>query len=203
MDHASDETKKVGEALAWIVGVLQRNGVPYQVVGGLAARAHGAERPIVDVDLYVPFDQAQSALEEIRPNFVWGPQHHAGDEWDLTFLKADHGGQRVELGDSSSDPRFFDREKGSWVSQRVDYDAGVRVGHARRGARAVQARTGSPGGSRRCRPDREAPERRRVAAPAFFHQLTDRAQTLWRSLSALPSMALFTRVRGRRILRTS
>ena len=103
MDHASDETKKVGEALAWIVGVLERHGVPYQVVGGLAARAHGAERPIVDVDLYVPFDQAQSALEEIRPNVVWGPQHHAGDEWDLTFLKADHGGQRV------------------------DYDAGVRV----------------------------------------------------------------------------
>ena len=81
----------------------------------------------MDVDLYVPFDQAQSALEEIRPNVVWGPEHHAGDEWDLTFLKADHGGQRVELGDSSSDPRFFDREKGSWIPQRVDYDAGVRV----------------------------------------------------------------------------
>jgi hypothetical protein len=127
MDHASDETKKVGEALAWIVGVLERHGVPYQVVGGLAARAHGAEWPIVDVDLYVPFDQAHSALEEIRPNVVWGPEHHAGDEWDLTFLKADHGGQRVELGDSSSDPRFFDREKGSWIPQRVDYDAGVRV----------------------------------------------------------------------------
>src|SRR5215211_4931562 len=77
MDHASDETKKVGEALAWIVGVLERHGVPYQVVGGLAARAHGAER--------------------------------------------------VELGDSSSDPRFFDREKGSWIPQRVDYDPGVRV----------------------------------------------------------------------------
>ena len=97
------------------------------MVGGLAARAHGASRPIVDVDLYVPFDRAGAVLEEIRPNVVWGPEHHSGDEWDLTFLKADYGGQRVELGDSSSDPRFFDRGRGRWVRQRVDYDAGVRV----------------------------------------------------------------------------
>lgn len=127
MDHADDEAKKVGEALAWIVGVLERHGVPYQVVGGLAARAHGAERPIVDVDLYVPFDQAEGALEEIRPQVVWGPEHHAGDEWHLTFLKADFGGQRVELGDSSSRPSFFDRHRGCWVRQRVDYNAGVRT----------------------------------------------------------------------------
>ena len=66
MDHPSDEAKKVGAALAWIVEILERHGVPYQVVGGLAARAHGAERPIVDIDLYVPFDLADAALEEIR-----------------------------------------------------------------------------------------------------------------------------------------
>ena len=35
--------------------------------------------------------------------------------------------QRVELGDSSSEPKFFDRGKGRWVPQRVDYDAGVRI----------------------------------------------------------------------------
>jgi len=127
MDHADDEAKKVGEALAWIVGVLERHGVPYQVVGGLAARAHGAERPIVDVDLYVPSDRAGDALEEIRPRVVWGPEHHASDEWDLTFLKADYGGQRVELGDSSGDPRFFDRDRGRRVPQCIDYDAGVRM----------------------------------------------------------------------------
>jgi len=127
MDPPVDEAKGVGEALAWIVGVLERHGVPYQVAGGLAARAYGAARPIVDVDLYAPFDRAGAALEEIRPRIIWGPEHHAGDEWELTFLKADHGGQRVELGDSSSEPRFFDRGEDRWVPQRVDYEAGVRV----------------------------------------------------------------------------
>jgi hypothetical protein len=127
MDYPGEEARKVGGALAWIVGVLERHSVPYQVVGGLAARAYGATRPIFDVDLYVPFDRAKGALEEIQPHVLWGPEHHAGEEWDLTFLKADFGGQRVELGDSSNDTKFFDRGRGRWVAQRVDYGAGVRV----------------------------------------------------------------------------
>ena len=43
---------------------------------------------------------------------MWGPEHHAGDEWDLTFLKIDYRGQRIELGDSSIGPRYFDRAAG-------------------------------------------------------------------------------------------
>jgi hypothetical protein len=60
MDNPGDEAKKVGEALAWVAGVLERHGVPYQIVWGLAARAHGAARPVVDVDLYVPFDRGST-----------------------------------------------------------------------------------------------------------------------------------------------
>lgn len=121
------EAKSVGAALAWIVEVLERHGVPYQVVGGLAARAYGAVRPIVDVDLYVPFDLAGAALEEIRPHVYWGPEYYVDDCWDLTYLKANFRGQKVELGDSSGDPRYFHKGTGCWVPQRVDYDAGVRI----------------------------------------------------------------------------
>jgi hypothetical protein len=50
-----------GEALGWIVEVLRRADVPFQVVGGLAARAFGATRPLADLDFYVP----TSRLDEI------------------------------------------------------------------------------------------------------------------------------------------
>lgn len=43
-----------GQALSWIVEVLRRAEVPFQVVGGLAARAYGAKRPLADLDFYVP-----------------------------------------------------------------------------------------------------------------------------------------------------
>ena len=127
MSGPDEEELRVRPALKWIVGVLNRHCVPYQVVGGLAARAHGARRPVVDVDLYVPFDRAAAALEALQPHVYWGPRHHADDRWDLTFLKADFGRQKLEIGDSSTRPRYFDAEAGRWEDQRVSYGGSVTM----------------------------------------------------------------------------
>jgi hypothetical protein len=113
--------------LAWITEGLRRHGVPHQVVGGLAARAYGARRPLADIDLYAPFDGAAGLLEEVKPFVTWGPEHHAGEEWDLTFLKIDYRGQRIELGDSSTAPRYFNHAAGRWEEQWIDYGSSVTV----------------------------------------------------------------------------
>ncbi len=125
--RSPDEESRVRPALECIVGALNRHRVPYQVVGGLAAPAHGAWRPVADVDLYVPFDRAAAALDEIRPQVYWGPERYADDRWDLTFLKGVFGGQKVELDDSSTRPRYFDAEAGRWEDQRVFYGSSVTL----------------------------------------------------------------------------
>lgn len=114
--------------LAWITEGLRQHGVTHQVVGGLAAKAHGARRPLADIDLYVPFDRAEGLLEKVKPFFTWGPERHAGGEWNLTFLKIDYRGQRIELGDSSTAPCYFNRKVGRWEEQRIDYGSSVTVG---------------------------------------------------------------------------
>ncbi len=113
--------RHTARALAWIVEALCEYDVPHQVVGGLAAWAYGANRPLVDIDLYVPFDLATGLLREIRPFVTWGPERYVDEIWDLTFLKLDYDGQRIELGDSSTDPRFFSTRNGRWERQYVDY----------------------------------------------------------------------------------
>lgn len=127
MRGSDEEELRVRPALEWIVDALNRHRVPYQVVGGLAARAHGGRRPVVDVDLYLPFDRATAALEEIRPHIYWGPGYYLDDHWDLTYLKANFGGQKVELGDSSTNPRYFNAEAGRWEAQRVDYGSSATI----------------------------------------------------------------------------
>lgn len=69
MDKAvtGEDPQRIERALAWITQTLRRHEVSYQVVGGLAARAYGAHRPLLDIDIYVPFDRAASLLEEVRP----------------------------------------------------------------------------------------------------------------------------------------
>lgn len=113
--------QRVARALMWVVGALLKHDVPYQVVGGLAARAYGAHRPLADIDLYVPFDQVGNFLRAIQPFVTWGPEHYDDETWDLTFLKINYGGQRIELGDSSTAPRFFNVRDGCWERQQIDY----------------------------------------------------------------------------------
>lgn len=60
------------EALRWVVGLLDAHDVPFEVVGGLAARAYGATRPLADMDLYIPGAHVATVLEAAEP-FVTRP----------------------------------------------------------------------------------------------------------------------------------
>jgi hypothetical protein len=119
--ETTTDSQRIGTALSWIISLLARHGVPYQIVGGLAAQAYGATRPLVDIDLYVPYEQAQAALEEIRPSFVREPLPHLSPSWDLVYLALAYQGMYMEIGDSSANPRFYNRRDQRWESQPIDY----------------------------------------------------------------------------------
>ena len=121
-------------ALRWVVDLLGRHRVPFQAVGGLAARAHGATRPLVDLDFYLPLREVWPALlPEVGPFVTWGPEHYRDPHWDITFVKLSYGDQPIEFGDST-DSFFFDPAAGEWIRQTIDFTAsewrevlGVRV----------------------------------------------------------------------------
>lgn len=120
-------------ALAWVVDLLRRHRIPFQAVGGLAARAYGATRPLVDLDFYLPMERLPELLPEIAPHLVWGPEHHRDESWDITFVKLSYAGQPIEFGDSA-DAYLFDRAAGAWTRQEIDFQRsewrevlGVRV----------------------------------------------------------------------------
>jgi RimJ/RimL family protein N-acetyltransferase len=121
------DSQAISLALDWIVSLLGQYGIPYQVVGGLAAQAYGAKRPLVDIDLYIPMEQAQAALAELQPYLVRSPRRHRSASWDLVFIVLDYHGVSIEIGDSSSDPRFYNRRDQRWEQQVIDYTASQRV----------------------------------------------------------------------------
>ena len=111
-------------ALAWVVDLLQRHRIPFQAVGGLAARAYGATRPLVDLDFYIPMERFPELLPEIAPHLVWGPEHYLDANWDITFVKLSYAGQPIEFGDST-DAYFFDRSTGAWMRQEIGFDRSI------------------------------------------------------------------------------
>ena len=119
----NNDPSRISQALDWLVSLLKRHGVPYQVVGGLAAQAYGASRPLVDVDLYIPLEQVQGALDEMRPYVVREPLPHLSASWDLVYLALSYQGVYIEIGDSTTNPRFFNRIDQRWEPQVIDYAA--------------------------------------------------------------------------------
>ena len=116
-------------ALRWIVDLLDARAVPFQAVGGLAARAYGATRPLVDLDFYVP----TARLPEIAASAVATPivqvaralAPYCDAAWDLTFVALDYAGQRIELG-GADEARYFDRGCGCWRPAAIDFTASRR-----------------------------------------------------------------------------
>ncbi len=125
--ETTNDPQKIGKALRWIVSLLHRHHIPYQIVGGLAAKAYGATRPLVDIDLYVPYEQAQAGLAEIKPYIVREPLPHHSAAWDLVYLALVYNDVYIEIGDTSSDPRFYNLRDGRWEQQIIDYDASIMM----------------------------------------------------------------------------
>lgn len=121
------DTGAIRRALQWIVTLLDSHNVPYQIVGGLAAQAYGATRPLVDIDLYIDMDSAQAALAAMRPYRVREALPHHSASWDLIYLALEYDGVTIEIGDTSSNPRFFNRVDQRWEPQVIHYAASQRA----------------------------------------------------------------------------
>lgn len=113
------------KALNWIIDKLEQHAVDYQIVGGLAAIAYGSGRELADIDLYIPFSTSQALLEDIKPHIYWGPEHQKDGHWDITYLKMNYEGQKIEIGDSDH-AMIFDTHQKQWVSQGIDYTRSQR-----------------------------------------------------------------------------
>ncbi|MCG7521513.1 nucleotidyltransferase [Ruegeria sp. Ofav3-42] len=123
----NDHISRQSAALGWIVGLFEKHLISYQVVGGLAVLAYGGTRPLNDIDVYIDFSQASDAFfEEIRETITWGPEAIKELGWDLTYLKANFRGQKLEIADSGTKTRIQNRSTGEWVELPIDYESSVR-----------------------------------------------------------------------------
>lgn len=114
-------------ALAWIVGILNKNKIPFSVCGGLAANFYGSERPLNDIDLFVPgqcFDQVVKA----GTNHISKPAQHYCEEaegWDLEYVQFIYDGIKIEVG-SAHKTKIFDAEHHCWQDLPIDFENTVK-----------------------------------------------------------------------------
>jgi hypothetical protein len=124
MIEATNDPEKIGQALRWMVSLLHRYDISYQICGGMAAKAYGATRPLVDIDFYAALQNSphfQDFLNEVHPYLIreWGP--HLSASWDIIYLALNYQGMQIELAEVTTNPRFYNHRHGRWEEQRIDF----------------------------------------------------------------------------------
>lgn len=102
-------------AFRWIVGVLRKHRIPFQITGGLAARAYGSDRPLVDIDIDVREEDMAKLAEAVRKYVVYGPKQFRNRNWDLKLMTLEYRGQLIDIGGAAS-TRVRDHRSKKWVA---------------------------------------------------------------------------------------
>lgn len=116
--------KQPKRALKWIVNMLKKDKIPYQIVGGLAAKAYGAKRPLFDIDIYIPDKYIDILVNKTKRYIEWGPKRVKEKNWDLEFFKIKYAGTRIDIG-SPEKTKIFDNKKKRWFKERIDFSKSI------------------------------------------------------------------------------
>ena len=85
------------EALDWILSILRKNNIDYQITGGLAANLYGSTRELYDIDLEVS-DYDVYRLGEICSEYiVYGPERYVDEHFDLLLMTLKYRNQLIDV----------------------------------------------------------------------------------------------------------
>jgi len=111
--------KNTEDAFKWMVEIIGKHKIPFQITGGLAARIYGSSRPLADIDIEIPKNKFKYILEEVKDYIKFGPKIFKDDNWDLYLMTLDYAGQEIDICDSNSKIKDYMTEK--WIENRVDF----------------------------------------------------------------------------------
>lgn len=111
--------KNTASAFCWIVGLLRKHRIPFQITGGLAARAYGSKRPLADIDMDVHEKDIPRIAALAHEYIVYGPKPFKNKNWDLVLMTIKYRGQEIDIGGAQK-TRIFDHRAKQWVGIATD-----------------------------------------------------------------------------------
>ena len=104
---------RAAEALAWLVELFRERDIRYAAAGGLAARAWGARRPLVDLDFFVHGEDLERVEADLAPYVVHPLTRLESEFWDLSLIRLECAGVPVELSVGEG-ARYREASTGQW-----------------------------------------------------------------------------------------
>lgn len=115
--------KKTEFALKWIVEILNKNNIPFQVTGGFAANLHGTKRELADIDIEISEKSFDIIFPFVKDFVIYGPQNYKDENWDLMLMTLVYENQEIDI--SSTSCRYFNKTVSLWENSIVDLSKAV------------------------------------------------------------------------------
>lgn len=111
--------RKTREAFHWIIFTLRKHKIPFQISGGLAAKAYGSTRELADIDIDIPEKRVPEILSDINKFIIFGPGKYKDKNWDIFLITLRYQGQDIDLGGFGT-AKIFDKRKRKWIRYPID-----------------------------------------------------------------------------------
>lgn len=111
---------KASVAFSWLMRILEDLKVPFQVTGGLAARAYGSVRPLADINLDIPEEALARMYSVVKANVAFGQVQFKDENWDLQLMRLDYHGQEIDLG-GCFESKVFNPARREWILVEADF----------------------------------------------------------------------------------
>ncbi len=113
-------------ALIWITTILQQANIPFQITGGLAARAYGATRELADIDIEIPEDRFIDLQDKVSDFVVREPYRDQEEPWDLLLMTLRYKNQDIDISGAYT-TKILDKTTHQWVNCVADFSKSVTV----------------------------------------------------------------------------
>lgn len=120
-NHIKRDTES---AFKWIIGILQKHKIPFQIKGGLASILYGVKRELADIDISIPENSFDELFSDVKDFIKYGPDQYLDDEWDIKLITLKYKGQNIDIA-GAFDKKNFDKKNNKWVNTPSNFDTSV------------------------------------------------------------------------------
>jgi len=117
---------KLETTLKWIVAILNRHNVPFQIAGGFGAHLYGGTRPVNDIDIDIPNEKFQDILLDIQKYINYGPARYKDEKWDLDLITVDYQGQLVDISGAFG-AKIYDETNKIWTPYPCNFKTAQQI----------------------------------------------------------------------------
>lgn len=111
-------------ALEWIVDILKKYQVPFQISGGCAAKIYGSPRELNDIDIDIPENCFEKIISDVKPYLVFGPAQYKDGKWDLYLMTLNYKGQEIDIGGQNA--KISTKDCSQWIDFHTDFSKAMK-----------------------------------------------------------------------------